>query len=43
MSNSFKLCPTHFSRGEKTFAGGFAPLRPHGYGPGYTIELVEQN
>jgi len=22
MSNSFKLCPTHFSRGEKIFSGG---------------------
>jgi len=25
MSNSIKLCPTHFSRGAKQFAGG-APL-----------------
>jgi len=26
MSNIFKLCPTHFSRGgEKNFRGGFAP------------------
>jgi len=29
MSNSFKLCPTHFSRGdEKSFTGGFAPCAP---------------
>jgi len=25
MSNSFKLCPTHFCRGSKTFAGMVAP------------------
>jgi len=30
MSNNFKLCPTHFSRGANIFLGGFA--RP-GYGP----------
>jgi len=29
MSNIFKICPTHFSRGgEKFQKGGFAPLRP---------------
>jgi len=34
MSNSLKLCPTHFSReGEKNFRGGFAPLLPPGYWP----------
>jgi len=34
MSNSFKRCPTHFSRrGEKCFRGGLAPLRSPGYGP----------
>jgi len=28
MSNSFQLCPTHFSNGgEKFCMGGFAPLR----------------
>ena len=26
MSNIFKLCPTHFSRGEKIFLGGLSPL-----------------
>jgi len=26
MSNVFKLCPTHFSRGAKNFVGGFPPL-----------------
>jgi len=33
MSNIFKLCPTHFPGGAKNFLGGFAPLRPPGYGP----------
>jgi len=34
MSNIFKLCPTHFSRGVKKFSrGGFAPLLSPGYGP----------
>ena len=28
VSNSFKLCPTHFSRGAKKFSGGFAPPAP---------------
>jgi len=33
MSNSFKLCPTYFSREGETFSkGGFSPV--HGYGPG---------
>ena len=27
MSNSFKLCPIHFSRGAKNILGGFAPPR----------------
>jgi len=31
ISNSFKLCPTHFSMGEKNFAEGASP--PPGYGP----------
>ena len=31
MSNIFKLCPTHFSRGAKIFLGGIRP--PPGYGP----------
>jgi len=30
MSNNFKECPTHFSRGDKIFLGVF---RPPGYGP----------
>jgi len=35
MSNVFKVCPTHFSRGgEKLSRGCFTPLRPPGYGPG---------
>jgi len=33
MSNSFELCPTHFSRGAKKFPRGQSPLRPHTYGP----------
>jgi len=34
MSNSFILCPTHFSRrGEKISREGFAPLRHPGYVP----------
>jgi len=39
VSNSFKLCPTHFSRGAKKNLGGFC-LR--GYGPGemYTSVTV---
>jgi len=33
MSNSFKLCPTHFFRGAKNFVEGEAPMCPPGYGP----------
>ena len=32
MSNSFQLCPTHFSR-EGIVQGGFSPTRSPGYGP----------
>jgi len=32
MSNSFELCPTHFSRGRKILGG----LCPPGYGPAYS-------
>ena len=33
-ANSFKRCPTHFSRGAKNFLeGASSPLRPPGYGP----------
>jgi len=28
MSNIFKLCPTHFSRGGEKILGGLRPLRP---------------
>jgi len=34
MSNSFKLYPTHFSRGEEIFSRGASPP---GYGPGYMV------
>jgi len=35
MFNSLQLYPTDFSRGKKSFAGGFKPpLRSPGYGPG---------
>ena len=33
MSNSFKLCPTHFPGGRKIFQGGFTPCAPSGYWP----------
>jgi len=34
MSNSFKPCPTHFSRGGENFSRRALPtLRPPGYGP----------
>jgi len=36
MPNSFKRCPTHFSRGRKNFLGAAAPpLRPPRYGSGF--------
>jgi len=34
MSNIFKLCPTHFSRGAENFSRGTSPP---GYGPAYEI------
>jgi len=45
MSISFKLCPTHFSKGGGIFAGGRRPLRPRGYWPAWDslnlgLELV---
>jgi len=34
MSNSFKVCPTHFSKvSKKFFRCGLAPLPPESYGP----------
>jgi len=36
MSNSFKLCPTHFYRGVKNILGG---LFPHAYGPGKDMDV----
>jgi len=39
MSNSFKLCLTHFPRGRKILEGGFA-LRPPGYGPANIFDPV---
>jgi len=33
MSNSYKLCPTYFSRGVKNFA---EEANPPGHGPAYT-------
>jgi len=33
MSNNFKLCPTHLSRGAKRFAREASPPFPPGYGP----------
>jgi len=32
MSNNFKLCPTHFSKGDEKFSRRASP-RPSGYGP----------
>ena len=43
MSNGIKLCPTHFSRGPKNFAGGKAPLQPSGYGPAEQNTLSRAN
>jgi len=34
--NFFELCPKHFSRGWKSFLGGFAPCASPGYGPAST-------
>jgi len=40
MSNTFKICPTHFSSGGKHFSkGGFAPS---GYGPVTSIHHKKQ-
>jgi len=42
MSNSFKLYPTHFSRGEKKLSrGDLAPLRTPSYGPANEIHKVQ--
>ena len=38
MANSFKLCPTHFSRGANIFAGGASPP---GYGPDMHCAICE--
>jgi len=35
MSNIFKLCPTHLSRGKHFSRGASPPLRLLGYGPGH--------
>jgi len=37
MSNSFKLCPTDFSRGSENFSRGASP--PPGYRPAYISPL----
>jgi len=39
MSSSFKLCPTHFSRGGRKFSLGGLPTcaPPPGYGPGLNL------
>jgi len=39
MSNTFKLCPTYFSRGANNFLGA---AKTPGYGPGRASHLVHK-
>jgi len=41
MPNTFKLCPTHFSRRSENFSGGvYPPASPYSYGPENNLERI---